>query len=298
MPPFRIQFAGNLFVDLSHDHFSKFVRPNHSPYLALLGNIGNPHNPKTSHFLEYCAKHWNRVFWVAGPHELGHSGCDAYNPTFRDNMDLMESIAKPYNVDVLTQNGRVVDGVQIVGATLWTPVSNHRVEDKYSQPEFTTIHKFNGPISPIDLAEWNAEDVAFLSSKLTNEKPTVVLTHHLPHPSLYSPLLSVKAHKRMGLDTTNVSTLLHEPCKLWLSGASGGSAVGVFGSNTVAVVNSMYEFPKHPSADRNPFYSPEMYAELNASPYLPYRVCHLVSTQTFRTECEGSSNQKINEQLR
>jgi hypothetical protein len=296
MPPFRIQFAGNLFVDLSHDHFSKFVRPNLSPYLALLGNIGNPLNPKTSHFLDYCAKHWDRVFWVAGPHELGHPGFDAPHTTFRDNMDAMESIAQQYKVDVLTQNSRVVDGVKVVGATLWTPVSNHRVEEKYTQPEFTTIHKFNRTIHPIDIAEWNAEDVAFLSSKLTSEYPTVVLTHHLPHPSLFSPLLSVKAHKRLGMDTTNVSTLLHEPCKLWLSGASGGSAVGVFGSNTVAVVNSMYEFPKHPSADRNPFYSPELYAEMNVLPSLPYSVCHLVSTHTFSRE--ASLPQKINEQLR
>jgi hypothetical protein len=299
MPPFRIQFAGNLFVDLSHDHFSKFIRPNHSPYLALLGNIGNPLNPKTSHFLEYCAKHWDRVFWVAGPHELGHSGCATSHPTFRNNMDAMESIAKEYKVDVLTQNGRLVDGVHVIGATLWTPVSNHRVEEKYTQAEFTTIHKFNGPISPIDLAEWNAEDVAFLSAKLSqNEKPTVVLTHHLPHPSLFSPLLSLKAHKRMGMDTTNISTLLHEPCKLWLSGASGGSAVGVFSSNTVAIVNSMYEFPKHPSADRNPFYSPEMYAEMNVLPSLPYSVCHLVSPHIFRPSREASALQKINEQLR
>jgi hypothetical protein len=296
MPPFRIQFAGNLFVDLSHDHFSKFVRPNHSPYLALLGNIGNPFVPKTSHFLEYCSQHWDRVFWVAGPHELGHPGCNSPRTTFRDNMDAMESISKGKKVDVLTQNVRHIDGVQVVGASLWTSVSNHRVEEKYKQPEFTSIQKFNQPISPLDIIEWNVEDIAFLSSKLSTEEPTVVLTHHLPHPSLFSPHLSLTAHKRMGLDTTNVSSLLREPCKLWLSGASGGSAIGVFGSNTVAVVNSMYEFPKHPSADKNPFYSPELYAEVNVSPYLPYRVCHLVSTQTFPRE--ASAPQKINEQLR
>ncbi len=296
MPPFRIQFAGNLFVDLSHDHFSKFVRPNRSPYLALLGNIGNPFSPKTSHFLEYCSQHWDRVFWIAGPHELGHTGHHTSCSTFRDNMDAMESISKGKKVDVLTQNSTLLDGVQVVGASLWTSVSNHRVEEKYKQPEFTTIQKFNQPISPIDIAEWNMEDIAFLSSKLNTEQPTVVLTHHLPHASLFSPLLSIAAHKRMGLDSTNVSSLLNEPCKLWLSGASGGSAIGVFGSNTVAVVNSMYEFPKNPSADRNPFYSPELYAEVNVSPYLPYRVCHLVSTQTFPRE--GSEPQKIKEQLR
>lgn len=300
MPPFRIQFAGNLFVDLSHDHFSKFVRPNNSPYLALLGNIGNPFIPKTLQFLDYCSKHWDRVFWIAGPHELGYSGSPTPRTTFRDNMDAMEKLTSGKNIDVLLQHGRFIDGVQILGASLWTPVSNHRVEGKYAQPEFTTIQKFDRSLHPIDVMEWNAEDVAFLSSKLQDERPTVILTHHLPHPSLFSPLLSVNAHKRIGMETTNLSSLLRDPCKLWLSGASGGSAVGVFGSNTVAVVNSMYEFPKHPSADRNPFYSPDLYAELNVSPSLPYRVCHLVSRHTFHKEasCEVSVPQKIKEQLR
>jgi hypothetical protein len=296
MPPFRIQFAGNLFVDLSHEHFSKFVRPNNSPYLALLGNIGNPFIPKTTHFLEYCSQHWDRVFWIAGPHELGHAGQSYSCTTFRDNMNAMESITKGKKIDVLTQHSTLVDGIQIVGASLWTPVSNHRVEEKYKQPELTTIQKFNQSLSSVDIAEWNVEDISYLSSKLSNDQPTVVLTHHLPHPSLFSPLLSIKAHKRIGLETTNVSSLLREPCKLWLSGASGGSAIGIFGTNTVAVVNSMYEFPKHPSADKNPLYNPELYAEINVAPSLPYRVCHLVSSQTFRRE--DSQPQKINEQLR
>ena len=281
MPPFRIQFVGNLFVDLSHDHFSKYVRQNNSPYLALLGNIGSPFLPRTFQFLEYCSTQWDRVFWVAGPHELRHSGQTYPLSTFRDNMDAMEKITTGLNVNVLTQNATSINGVQIVGASLWTPVSNHRVEDKYEQPEFTSIQKFKRPLNPIDITEWHMEDMAFLSSKLTDTKPTVILTHHLPHPSLFSPFLSVSAHKRIGLDTTDVLSLLREPCRLWLSGASGGSSIGLFGSNTVAVVNSMFEYPKHPSADRNPLYNPELYAELNVSPDLPYRICHLVSTQTF-----------------
>jgi hypothetical protein len=296
MPPFRIQFAGNLFVDLSHDHFSKYVRQNNSPYLALLGNIGSPFLPRTVQFLEYCSTRWDRVFWVAGPHELRHPGQSSVATTFRDNMDAMEKITTGLNVQVLTQNGDHLDGIQIVGASLWTPVSNHRVEGKYKQPELTTIQKFDAPISPIDIAEWNKEDISFLSSKLSNAVPTVVLTHHLPHPSLFSPSLSIQSHKRVGLESTNVSHLLGDPCKLWLSGASGGSAIGVFGSRTVAVVNSMYEFPKHPSADPNPFYSPELYAEIDVSPSLPYRVCHLVTKESFR--CEDSGSQKMSEQLR
>lgn len=277
MPPFRIQFVGNLFVDLSHDHFSKFVRPNRSSTLALLGNIGNPYAPRTSQFLEYCTQHWDRVFWVAGPHELGLCPNSPPHSTFRNHMDAMEKIANVKKVDVLTQNATRVDGVQIIGTTLWTPVSNYRVEGKYQQPELTLIRKYKDPVSPIDIAEWNSEDIAFLSNKLSTTQPSVVLTHHLPHPSLFSPYLSIPAHKRMGMDTTSLSHLLTNPCRLWLSGASGGSAIGVFDKNTVAIVNSMYEYPRRAKAQSNPYYSPELYAEIDATPYLPYKVSHVVS---------------------
>lgn len=293
MPPLRFQFVGNLFVDQSHEHFSKFVRPNHSPYLALLGNISHPHSPKTSQFLEYCSKSWNRVFWVAGPHELGHSGYTPHGSTFRDNMDAMERLVSKYpNIQIMNHSKVYLENIQVLGTTLWTPVWGHRVEEKYKQPEFQSIQKYNQPISPVDLSEWNQEDITFLTTNLQNDIPTVVLTHHLPHPSLLSPLVRISTMKRIGMEANSLSTLLSKPCKLWLSGASGGSSVGVFDSQTVAFVNSRNEYPYEAKAQKNPYFMPDLYAEINSIPFMPYKVSHIVFSST-PSACEDSLRQKI-----
>jgi hypothetical protein len=280
MPPFRIQFVGNLFVDHSHEHFSKFVRPNHSPTLALLGNIGSPFRQRTHEFLDYCSQHWDRVFWIAGPHELGRLPDVPLGTTFRDNMERMEEkCSKWKNLSILNQSGITVDGIQILGTTLWTPIHPYRVEDKYNQPEFSFIRKATGGISPIDLSDWHAEDVEFLKNKLDTSRPTIVLTHHLPHLSLLSPTLSMRTWKRNGLETCNLPSLLKDPCKLWLSGASGGSAIGLFSHQTFAMVNSLYEFPNMSNRPKNPYFNPELYAELDRMPPFHYSVAHGVPPQ-------------------
>jgi hypothetical protein len=280
MPPLRIQFVGNLFVDLSHEHFSKFVRPNRSLYLALLGNIGSPFSQRTHEFLDYCTQRWDRVFWIAGPHELGHFPNTQPHRTFRDNMDCMESKSEKWkNLSILNQTAVRINGLQLLGTTLWTPVNPYRVEDKYKQPEFTLIRKATSAVSPVDLSDWHAEDVEFIRDKLNYDIPTVVLSHHLPHPSLLSPTLSIQSWKRNGLEATNLSSLLKDPCKLWLSGASGGSAFALFPQSTVAMVNSLYEYPRKPNAMKNPFFNPEMYAEVDRLPPFDYSVSHGVPPQ-------------------
>ncbi len=280
MPPLRIQFVGNLFVDLSHEYFNKFVRPNDSPYLALLGNIGSPFSQRTHEFLDYCTQRWDRVFWIAGPHELGYVSNPLSYTSFRNNMDCMEEKSTKWkNLSILNQTGTTIQGVQILGTTLWTPVSPYRVEGKYNQPEFTTIRKAYNPISPIDISEWHAEDVEYLRSKLSNGHPTIILTHHLPHPSLLSPNLSIPTWKRNGLEATNLSFLLKDPCRFWLSGASGGSAFALFPNHTLAMVNSLYEYPRRPKAMKNPFFDPELYAEIDRIPPFDYSVAHGVPPQ-------------------
>jgi hypothetical protein len=65
---FRLQYASNLFVDLHKQKYDTLVKPVCST-LALLGNIGQPHDAKTYHFLNYCSRNWDKIFWVSGSHE-------------------------------------------------------------------------------------------------------------------------------------------------------------------------------------------------------------------------------------
>lgn len=66
---FRLQYASNLFVDLHNKKYDTLVKPVCST-LALLGNIGHPHNAKTYHFLNYCSRNWDKTLWITGSHEL------------------------------------------------------------------------------------------------------------------------------------------------------------------------------------------------------------------------------------
>lgn len=66
---FRLQYASNLFVDLHAKPYNQLLKPV-TKTLALLGNIGKPHDAKTYHFLHYCSRNWDTVLWVSGSHEL------------------------------------------------------------------------------------------------------------------------------------------------------------------------------------------------------------------------------------
>lgn len=269
MKPFRIQYVGNLFVDKLFDHYTKLVRPNSSPYLALLGNIGHPQSPQTISFLEYCANAWDRVFWVPGPYEL----TSKTRFTHCNMIDRMRDVCARKNITLLHHGSLQQDTVQILGTTLWTPCVPGRIDSKYSQPEFNEIHKHNGLITAGDIGEWNAEDIGFLQEELLakpTDDPVVVLTHHLPHPALLSTQSTLHTLKRVGLEVNHLPSLLRKPCRIWLSGAGGCSASALFPGQVFASVNSLYEYPMRSRLVKNPGFDPTAYAELGVSEAFPF----------------------------
>lgn len=75
----RIQYMSNLYVDLINPFKIRSIT---TPYLALLGNIGNPYCKKTRDFIGDCSSKWEKVFWVYGPHEytfVGNENKRKYN---------------------------------------------------------------------------------------------------------------------------------------------------------------------------------------------------------------------------
>jgi hypothetical protein len=49
--------------------FKTILKPS-APYLALCGDIGYPGAQLYKPFLEYCSKHFEHVFYIAGNHEF------------------------------------------------------------------------------------------------------------------------------------------------------------------------------------------------------------------------------------
>ncbi len=283
-PPFRIQYVGNLFVDMLHDHYSKLAHPGVAPYLALLGNIGNPYSPTTSNFLDYCSHYWKRVFWIPGPVEYGATfpGSRLARPEFRDSLDQMRYlVSKRKNISILDQTIVSVENVKLVGTTLWTPCDPRRIHEKYSQLEFNSIRKGGKFLTPLDIAEWNEEDVQFLRTEIPRcEDPTIVLTHHLPHPALLSATNPLSTLKRIGLEVNMLEHLLEPPCKYWLCGASGSSSAIYFPKGTMATTNSLYEFPFRSREVKNNGFDPCAYVEIGKRERFPYEATYYLRPRT------------------
>lgn len=105
MPPFRLQYASNLFVDLHKQKYDSLVRPISST-LALLGNIGRPDDAKTYHFLNYCSRNWDTTVWVTGSHELMNtSGAEL---SYSEGLDAVNTLSEVFpNVRCLDSNEEV-----------------------------------------------------------------------------------------------------------------------------------------------------------------------------------------------
>lgn len=80
--PFRLQYASNLFVDIHKKKYDTLLRPACST-LALLGNIGNPYDAKTYHFLNYCSRNWDKTLWMSGSYELAKNPSRGESPVAR-----------------------------------------------------------------------------------------------------------------------------------------------------------------------------------------------------------------------
>ncbi len=284
--PFKLQYASNLFVDLTTNAFSSLVKPA-APHLALLGNIGRPESPKTYNFLRYCVKNWNSVYWVPGSHEL--SNPKDGRSTLSERAINARSLSKQVGgVTVMDSKEAVFHKHRVVllGTPLWSKVS---LQPK-GQPEFNTIYTSVDEAGPVPLNnttrnKLHEQDMLFLKERslfwsiVHPDVNVVVLTQSLPIPSLFvnQTYVSEETWSRMNMDC--VRTTIGPPVRAWLGGAGGITNRVNHGSfpedQVICAVNSLHEYPFKMS--KNPNYDTECVLELepkktsrNMSPYLPH----------------------------
>jgi hypothetical protein len=124
---FRLQYASNLFVDLHKLPFEKLIKPR-CANLALLGNIGNPNDAKTYHFLNYCSRNWDKTLWVSGSHERKHSSVGEANP--------MNQLTKEFeNVRCLDAEEQIFHSENTV--VLGLPPESPSLFQKMARPDLT-----------------------------------------------------------------------------------------------------------------------------------------------------------------
>ncbi len=285
--PFRLQYASNLFVDLHKQPFEELVRPV-TGNLALLGNIGRPEHPKTRHFLQYCAKNWNHVFWIPGPHELTNrkEGCATYQEKTMSAIQLSKQFQ---NVQLMNTREAVFRDCNVVllAAPLWTSL---KLPPK-GQPEFERIYSSvdeGGPI-PLTLQERNAwcqsddqyiKDRSLFWTIVYPEVNLVYLTHTLPTTRLLTAPISEQAMNRLPMDAIQAKP--HYPIRAWLGGSTGSTqslSIGPYPSEQyIAGVNSLYEYPFDGAHEKKGF-DPECVLNIYPRPpkansplYLPHLI--------------------------
>lgn len=149
-------------------------------YLALLGDIGNPFQPNLEEFLGKIKSRFDRIFYVPGNHEYYNLGGETRCKSSFEQ-ELEKICQKFQNITLLNNKTVDLDGIKLIGTTLWTniPDANAKDIERYIA-DYHLMRDDNGNrITITDMNRWNAEAIDFIKREIT-DSPCVVLTHHAP----------------------------------------------------------------------------------------------------------------------
>lgn len=161
-------------------------------YLALVGDIGNTiHNGLDMLFNKISPK-YEHIYYIPGNHEYYDlSGiCNFPNSNGR-SLDLIKSElrdlhAKYPNISLLDNSVEYIEGIKIIGSTLWSHVPDEYVDNiSIALNDYHLIKKTDhtGKLVNItidDTNKWNKECIEFLKREIDTSDKCIVLTHHAP----------------------------------------------------------------------------------------------------------------------
>lgn len=198
-----------------HIEFAPFVPPaTDADVVVLAGDIGVGEDG-----VEFAERAFadKAVVYVVGNHEL-----------YRNALPLIDRLKKRGRVHVLEDDVVTVGGVRFAGCTLWTDFALHgaaRVDEcmvtaEMSMNDFRLIHLDNSGarFRPHHARSKHEASRAFLSTTLATPfaGPTVVVTHHVPHPSLNDA--RYRDNPLSAAFVSDLSPLLDGRAALWISG--------------------------------------------------------------------------------
>lgn len=170
-------------------------------------------------FLDRVTSTFPHVVWVAGNHEF-------YGFRWYQTLEVATWISQGYNnLYFLERNSVKIDGVEFVGATLWTSMNKADPIVMYTcgagMNDYRAIVNdrdgFRG-LRPSDTVYRHRDSVNYMSTAVEGLSKVVVVTHHAPTP--------MSVHQRYVGDTMNYAYhsdlsewILDRPqVKLWLHG--------------------------------------------------------------------------------
>ena len=218
-----------IFFDLHQDWADNAWDPAaHAPDFDVAVVAGDVHSPLTN-AIDWLGDRFAGapVLYVGGNHDFWHDrGDDRY--THDDQIARGRDLAARRGVHLLNDDAAVIGGVRFLGSTLWTDLlwgtwsATHgaRTAQK-GMNDYKRIrrrrsgrHKY---VRPVDTVAWHRASRAWLDDTLgvLFAGPSVVVTHHAPHPaSLPAPDFDL-AH----CYASDLSRLIHDrQPDLWVHG--------------------------------------------------------------------------------
>jgi predicted phosphohydrolase len=210
-------------------------------YLALLGDIGYPHQASYGYFLRRMAEKFDKVFVVAGNHEY-------YNAEVAQTQERMRKVCaempdKLYYMDklsILTD-----EGVRILGCTLWSHIPDQDVSAvSRRMNDYHLITNGRRKLTVADTNAWHQEELAWLKEELqkakANGETVVVMTHHAPiekscHPQYYGSQINV------AFATPLDDIITNPPIAAWLYGHT--HYCSEVNTNGVRVISNAMGYP-------------------------------------------------------
>lgn len=183
----KIQLASDLHLEHIERRYpgERLIEP--APECDVLVLAGDIHNGARG--VELFAGGKVPVVYVAGNHEF-------YGRDWMKTRSEIKSAARGTNVQVLDRDVAVIGGVRFLGCTLWTDFRQRGhlqsrtmayVERRIN--DFVVISTSKGAFRAQDALDDHEQSVEWLDEQLAMpfEGPTVVVTHHGPHPLSIHP---------------------------------------------------------------------------------------------------------------
>jgi predicted phosphodiesterase len=208
-----------VFSDL-HLEFAGWTPPKAAAEAILLaGDIA-----VGTHGLEWARRHFpdTPIVYVPGNHEF-------YGARLPELLESLRAKARQYEIHFLDGDATVIDGTRFLGTTLWTdyalygdaPADLKRAmaDAEEDMNDFRMIQLADGqPLRPEIVREIHLTQTQWLSERLAEafNGPTVVITHHLPHPRSIHPKYAATRYNPCF--ASDLDHLVRAPVGLWIHG--------------------------------------------------------------------------------
>lgn len=238
-----------------------------APYLALCGDIGNPFEETYIAFIISIAKHFERVFVVAGNHEFHGHGRPMAEVHSRIRNMLAEKVPNAIYMD-MDAHKLAGGNLMVLGCTLWSMADDKlaRVLNDYRHVTVTP----DEVLTPAIVRKLHAQHESWLHQEISKAQEdglsVLVLTHHAPTHLMNGTHYGSES---MSGFSTDLAHLFRQPVVGWICGHTHQNVPGVRVNGIPCVSNCVgYHRTKAPH-------------DMNATRHEPDKVLRVGTTCPF-----------------